>query len=156
MQMLSQLMQSKSKTLFEIGKKAAASEAAIATGLGAIKAYQSLAGIPIVGPALGIAAAAALTAFGMERVRGILSTPFGGGVTAAGSVGVSASTGYPTGSIGGGDFPAPQQPGGAREVKVAIEFHGSPPPDGWVRDSFLPVLERALRDGAGSGGVSFA
>jgi hypothetical protein len=56
----------------------AGNEATMSTYSGAIKAYQSLAGIPIIGPALGFAAAGALTAFGMERVRNIKAMAQGG------------------------------------------------------------------------------
>jgi len=72
------LTQSKNDTLKGIGKAAASVNAAIATGEGAIKAYTSLAGIPIVGPALGAAAAGALIAFGVEQQGKILAANTGG------------------------------------------------------------------------------
>jgi len=56
---LSGLMSSHNRKAFEAGKIAAQGENAVNTYLGATKAYQSLAGIPIVGPFLGAAAAAA-------------------------------------------------------------------------------------------------
>ena len=149
-QILAQLMQSQNKKLFQIGKLAAAGEAAIATQAGAIKAYYALAGIPIVGPALGIAAAAALTAFGVARVRGILSTPFGGGVTAGGSASVSASTGYPTGSIGGGDFPAPER----TPQRDTVIIHGLDPEKMFSGQQVRDLYER-LMDSKDTG-VSFA
>jgi len=62
-----QLQASRNGTLRTIGKAAAVAEIGISTAKGAIDAYSALAGIPIVGPALGIAAAAALTAYGVER-----------------------------------------------------------------------------------------
>ncbi len=148
--LLSQLMQSQNKKLFEIGKKAAAGEAAIATASGAIKAYQAMAGIPIIGPALGIAAAAALTAFGAERVRAILSTPFGGGVAAGGSASVSASTGFPTGSIGGGDFPAQQQP----RQRDTVIIYGLDPDKIFSGQQMRDLIERQFE--SESTGVSFA
>jgi hypothetical protein len=49
-------------------------------------AYKALSGIPIVGPALGVAAAAAAIAAGGMRINAIKSTTFGGG-SAAGSGG---------------------------------------------------------------------
>ena len=72
------LSSSKNKTMKSIGKAAARVNAAIATKEGAIKAYTSLAGIPIVGPALGIAAAAALTAYGIEQQVAIGKAAKGG------------------------------------------------------------------------------
>lgn len=68
---LEQLRSSSSKKMQRIGKAAARVNAAIKTAEGAIAAYTSLAPIPIVGPALGAAAAAALLAFGVEQQRKI-------------------------------------------------------------------------------------
>lgn len=75
---LIKLTQSKNATLKTIGKAAASANAAISTAEGAIAAYKSLAGIPIVGPALGAAAAAALIAFGVEQQQSILAANTGG------------------------------------------------------------------------------
>lgn len=75
---LAQLQNSKNKTLKEIGKKAALANIAIDTAKGAIGAYSSLSSIPFVGPALGVAAAAALTAYGAERVSAVNSAQRGG------------------------------------------------------------------------------
>jgi len=75
---LAQLANSRNSTMKAIGKAAARVNAAIATAEGAIKAYTSLAGIPIVGPALGAAAAAALVAYGVERQAQISAMATGG------------------------------------------------------------------------------
>lgn len=75
---LAQLAQSRNDTLKGIGKAAARVNAAIATAEGAIKAYTSLSGIPIIGPALGAAAAAALIAFGTEQQAKISAMQTGG------------------------------------------------------------------------------
>lgn len=75
---LAQLMNSRNSTMKSIGKAAAHVNAAIATAEGAIKAYTSLAGIPIVGPALGGTAAAALVAYGVEQQAKIASAATGG------------------------------------------------------------------------------
>lgn len=88
---LIQLTRSKNEQLKSIGKAAASVNAAIATSEGAIKAYTALAGIPIVGPALGAAAAAALIAFGVEQQGQILAANTGGLVPqAAGRNGVDS------------------------------------------------------------------
>ena len=81
---LAQLQNSKNSKLKAIGKAAARINAAIATGEGAIKAYTSLAGIPIVGPALGALAAGALIAFGVEQQANISKAATGGFVPPAG------------------------------------------------------------------------
>lgn len=57
-----------------IAKAAAVAQATIDTYKGATAAYASLAGIPVAGPALGIAAAAAAVAAGIANVRKILQT----------------------------------------------------------------------------------
>lgn len=63
--------------MFNIGKGLAIGEAVISTIQGAQEAFTSLAGIPYVGPALGIAAAAAAITAGMLRVQQISSQQFG-------------------------------------------------------------------------------
>lgn len=75
---LAQLMNSRNSTMKGIGKAAARVNAAIATAEGAIKAYTSLAGIPIIGPALGGAAATALVAYGVEQQSKISAAATGG------------------------------------------------------------------------------
>lgn len=62
------LQNSKNKELAAIGKAAAIFQITNDTARGAMSAYASLAGIPIVGPGLGAAAAAAVIAYGAERI----------------------------------------------------------------------------------------
>lgn len=81
---LAQLSRSRNSTLKGIGKAAARVNAAIATAEGSIKAYASLAGIPVVGPALGAAAAGALIAFGLEQQAQISAAQQGGFVPPSG------------------------------------------------------------------------
>jgi hypothetical protein len=64
---LAALKNSENSKLKAIGKAAAIANIAIDTAKGAMAAYAALAGIPFVGPALGIAAAGALIAFGVEQ-----------------------------------------------------------------------------------------
>lgn len=63
------------------GKVLAVAQATIDTYASAVSSYKSLSGIPIVGPALGFAAAAVAVAAGLANVKKILSvkTPGGGG-----------------------------------------------------------------------------
>ena len=84
-----------SKRLFEIGKVAAASETVVSTFTGAQKAFTAMAGIPVVGPALGIAAAGAAIVAGGVRLQAINSQTLGGGgsgVTAGAGGGGAVST----------------------------------------------------------------
>lgn len=76
---LSTLMNSESRKMFEIGKAAAIGQTIMETYAGAQKAFTALAGIPIVGPALGAAAAGAAILSGVARVQAIRSQSFGGG-----------------------------------------------------------------------------
>lgn len=73
------LQNSKNSKMKAVGKAAAHTNAAIATAEGAIKAYTSLAGIPIIGPGLGIAAAAMLVAYGVEQ-QSMIASMAGGGI----------------------------------------------------------------------------
>lgn len=86
---LAALSKSKNSKMKAIGKAAASVNAGIATAEGAIKAYTSLAGIPIVGPALGVAAAGALIAFGIEQQGKIMGFAKGG-LAKGGTVGVDS------------------------------------------------------------------
>lgn len=74
---LSSLMNSHSKTMFNIGKVAAIAETVINTYKSATGAYAALAPIPVIGPALGAAAAAAAIAAGVANVQQIKSRTFG-------------------------------------------------------------------------------
>jgi hypothetical protein len=67
----STLMGSKNIEMFKIGQAAAIAQAAIQIPMSAISAYTSMASIPIVGPALGIAAAAAAIAAGSMNIAKI-------------------------------------------------------------------------------------
>jgi len=64
------------KKEFQMYKAMKSGEALINTYQAAIAAFQSLAGIPIVGPALGAVAAGVAIAFGMQQVKTIQSQRF--------------------------------------------------------------------------------
>ena len=76
---LASLRNSKSKDAFEVGKKAAIAQATINTFMSATAAYASLVGIPIVGPILATAAAAAALAAGFVQIQNINSQQFNAG-----------------------------------------------------------------------------
>lgn len=76
---LGSLRNSHSKKAFEVGKAAALAQAGMNTFLAATAAYSSLAGIPLVGPVLGAAAAAAAIAAGVVNMQKISSQKFEGG-----------------------------------------------------------------------------
>jgi hypothetical protein len=107
---LSTLQQSGNKRMFEIGKAAARANVVMSTYEGAQKAYTALAGIPVVGPALGAAAAGAAIVAGGVRLQAINSTSFGGGGSvSAGAAGASPAVSTPTAAA------APEQ---TRTVRV--------------------------------------
>lgn len=88
----SSILSSTSKLLGEetaAGKATAIASTTISTYQAAMSAYSSLAGIPIVGPALGIAAAAAAITAGIANVKNIVATKIPG--ESGSSVGSSIS-----------------------------------------------------------------
>ena len=83
------------KRAFEIQKAANIAGATMDTFKAANGAYASLATIPVVGPGLGIAAAALAIGAGLANVKNISSQQFGGGVRAVGA--------SPSGGASGGN-----------------------------------------------------
>lgn len=75
------LQQSKGETLKAIGKAAAVADITISTAQAAMRIYTGFATIPIIGPALGVAGAAAAVAFGAERISQVTSAADGGLIT---------------------------------------------------------------------------
>ena len=71
------------KKAFERSKKIQTAQALISTYESAVQAFKSLAGIPVVGPALGTAASVAAIAAGLAQVKSIQSQTIGGGATAS-------------------------------------------------------------------------
>jgi len=68
------------KKAFKIQKAANIAQATIDTYASAVSSYNSLAGIPVVGPVLGGAAAAAAVTAGLLNIKSIAQQEFGGGV----------------------------------------------------------------------------
>jgi hypothetical protein len=84
---LATLQRSENSKIAAVGKAAAIAQALINTYQSATAAYAAMASIPYVGPALGIAAAAAAIAAGLANVAQIRAQPTGfatGGYTGAG------------------------------------------------------------------------
>lgn len=96
---LSVLMNAENKKAFVIGKVAAIAEATISTALGAQKAFTSLAGVPVIGPALGASAASASSAAGAVRIKQISNTKFGGTSSIAASSPSFSSAAASTASV---------------------------------------------------------
>lgn len=81
---LAQLQQSSNSTLKEIGKVAAIANIVIKTAESAMNIYAGFSTIPIIGPALGIAGAAAAVAFGVEQVGKVSAAQTGAYVDGVG------------------------------------------------------------------------
>lgn len=140
---------SKNKAMFEAMKAFAIAETVIKTYQGAQEAYTALASIPIVGPALGVAAAAAAIAAGMARVQAIRSQQPGSSAT------ISAG-GNATPSYGGGSpdaYPPAQRVQPAekadRPLELSVHIYGdvhSDDVDKLARKLVAP-LQKAWKDG---------
>jgi len=109
------LMNSESRKQFEIGKAAAIAQAVINTYQSATGAYAAMSSIPYVGPALGIAAAAAAVASGMAQVSAIRSQSFGGGGAGA------AATGSNTAAVNAASTPVGGGGGGAAGGTLTVQ-----------------------------------
>jgi hypothetical protein len=91
---------SKHRALFEAMKAFSIAETIIETYKSAQMSYSAFAGIPIVGPALGIVAAAAAMAAGMARVKAIKNAKPGG------ATGTISAGGRASPSVKGGSYNA--------------------------------------------------
>lgn len=76
------------KGWFGVYKAMAIAQTAIATYQAAVEAYKAMVGIPIVGPGLAVAAAAAATAFGVSNIARIAAMQPGGSFGGGGSASV--------------------------------------------------------------------
>lgn len=138
---LADLMQSKSKKAFEVGKAAAIAETVINTYSAAQKAFNSLAAFP---PAA-FAAAAAVTAAGFVRVQAIRSQQFQGGGSAgsaSGSFSASPNTGLPTAPVG---LPPSNDQRSGNQVQVVIQGNvlGN---EQFVNETLIPALANAVNN----------
>lgn len=82
---LANLQNSNNATLKGIGKVFAVSDVTIKTAQSAMNIYEGFSTIPIVGPELGIAAAAAAIAYGGEQIANIVSANTGGLIPGGGA-----------------------------------------------------------------------
>lgn len=142
------LMNSHSRAAFEIGKAAAIGETVINTYKSATAAYSAMASIPFVGPALGVAAAAAAIAAGMAQVSAIQSTGFGGSGAGGGSYGGASSS--TSGGVATPNYPmapAPEAPKPGIIVNVNLGDDTDMPGASYVR-KFIGLLNEQIQDGA--------
>lgn len=145
-QALYELTGKKSKEAFAIFKAMSIAQTTIDTYKAAQGAYAAMAGIPIVGPALGVIAAAAAIAAGMMRVQQIQSMQFGGGGSMSAAAGSSASGAIPSmgtgGSMTGMSSSSQQQP---QPVTVNLTIVNPLSDQNWnkiMEEQVVPALER--------------
>lgn len=136
---LSTLMASSSRKMFEVGKAAAIAQTIIDTYAAAQSAYKALAGIPVVGPGLGAAAAAAAVVGGLARVQAIKSTTFGSRSVA---VGVGGGVAVGSSERGGG---GPGGGGGGPVTYISL------PSGQWFSSEFMRDFIMRLNEAQGDG-----
>lgn len=141
---LASLMQTKNKTLFNIGKAAAIAEASVAGYSAAVKAWDK--GMAIGGPPV----AAAFTAASLARtgvlIANIASQNIGGGGGQSGSAG--------GGGGGGSGAAAAQQPAGAADGPLLVEIGTIGADELITGASFQSFVDR-LQDEAGDRNIRF-
>jgi len=129
---------------FEIYKGFKIAETCVNTYSAAMAAYNAMAGIPIVGPALGVAAAAAAIAYGMAQVASISSMQPGNSGTAA--------TGYSVPSVSATTTPSTAETAGPSQTQAApvinIHVYGSVLSEDELARQLVPALKKAVGDGA--------
>jgi hypothetical protein len=139
---LALLQHTRSKAMFKIGQVAAIAEAGIQGALGAVKAYQSMAGIPYVGPVLGAAAAGAVIAYTAAQIRQIRAQKFGGGSAPSAGVPAPSLAGGST-SFGEGEFGQ-----GGQTIENTIILDGQV-----IHESVMNTNDSAQQQGRRSFGV---
>jgi hypothetical protein len=79
------------RNAFELQKKVSIASALVDTYKSAVSAYKSLSGVPIVGPALGGAAAATAVGLGLKNISNIRKQQFNGGSSGGGGSDTSSA-----------------------------------------------------------------
>ena len=126
---------------FEAMKAFRIGETLMNTYSAAVGAYNALASIPYVGPALGAAAAAAAIAFGMAQVASISSMKPGGGPASAS-----------VGGLGGGTPSIPSAPAPATQETISsptvnIHIYGNVVDHDKFARELVPAITKAVADG---------
>ena len=139
----------KSKEAFALMKAMRIGETLMNTYSAAVGAYNALASIPIVGPALGAAAAAAAIAFGMAQVKSIAAMkPGGGGVSAAAPAGVGGGGSVPSlPSPRGAESPEPAKESIRPSQVINVHVYGNIVDHDQFARELAPALEKAWDDG---------
>ncbi|MAQ95038.1 MAG: hypothetical protein CMM84_16105 [Rhodothermaceae bacterium] len=119
------------RAAFETYKALAVTQAVIDTFASAQAAYRAMAGIPVVGPGLGAAAASAAVLAGLANVARIRSASAGGSTSRGASAGGGASTSRPASGVAAGlalGYGQGSGYGGSRQASAAPVNHISVAP----------------------------
>ncbi len=135
----------RSKEAFNLMKAMRIGETVMNTYSAAVGAYQAMASIPYVGPALGAAAAAAAIAFGMAQVRAITSMKPGGTGTASGRASVPSISGTGMGEARSAVSEPAEKASPSPTVNVHI-YGNVVDHDKFARE-LVPAITKAIGDG---------
>jgi hypothetical protein len=143
--MVSQMSRDHGDKAFRVYKDFAIAQAMISTYESATKSYDSMAGIPYVGPALGIAAAAVAIGMGLAQVAAIKAQePGGGGGAPAGISGGGYAYANPTApSL----QPTTNNVNNQRTTEVNIHVYGSVVDYDKFAREIVPAITKAKNDG---------
>ncbi|MFN7725148.1 MAG: hypothetical protein ACK5QH_08775 [Rubrivivax sp.] len=133
------------KAMFEINKIAGISEAVINTYRSATGAYAALAPIPIVGPALGAAAAGVAIAAGLANVNAIRSAQFGSSTSAPSIAGGNAIPVFNAGGTSMQSTPVPEQTRPRQQMDLTLVG------DAFTYDTVATVLIPRINEAAENG-----
>ena len=126
-----------SKAAFSMFKALAIAETSINTYNAAVAAYKSMVGIPIVGPGLAVAAAAAATAYGIGQISRISSMTPGGRASAGGSTSVPTVPQTNNQTINENNH----------TINLTINSKWQDPDE--LARTLVPALNKAIKDGVG-------
>ncbi len=146
-----QLAGKESKAFKSVWKAAAISKAIVDTYEGAGAAFKALAGIPIVGPALGIAAEIAAIAAGMARVKQIKAAQYGADFVTSGPQLMMVGEGsgpehiQVTPLVDDNKF-GPQGGGG-----ITLNISGNVLHESFIEEEVIPQIREGLRLGENMG-----
>lgn len=145
--MFYQALGEKQSVAFEMYKAFSIAETIATTYQSAVKAYEAMVGIPFVGPALAVAAAASAITFGLAKVALIrqLTPGASGAAGGGGGTGVYATPQIPS-SVSNYNSNTTNNNNSKGPTHITINFQGGYPDEAWWRKN-APYLKRLFQDG---------
>ena len=140
-----QTMAKEHKSFEQVGKRAAQVQALVDAYASANAAYKAMAGIPIVGPGLAVAAAAAAVGAGLANVKQIEKAQFGmDQVVSQPTMILAGEAGREQVSITPLEGPNLEGPQGGSSITLNIS---APLVDDTIVDTIIPAINEAVRRG---------